>query len=94
MSSPKNLTDVINLFITIGTKVIPLLGMIAFLVFIWGVARYIRSAGSEKEIGDSKKLLIWGLVGLFVMVSIWGIIIFLRGDLGFNDAFLIPQIHF
>jgi len=92
--APANLTEIIVLFTNIGLRVIPFLGMVAFLVFILGVARFIRSAGNEKEIKDSKKLLIWGVVGLFVLVTIWGIITFLRSEFGFNDTIGIPQISF
>jgi hypothetical protein len=92
--TPSNLTDIINLFTNIGLKLIPLLGAIAFLAFVWGVARFIRAAGNEKEIKDSKNFLIWGVIGLFVLVTIWGIITFLRGEFGFNDVIGIPQIHF
>ncbi len=89
-----DLTGIIGLFIKIGLRVIPLLGAIAFLVFVWGVARYIKSAGSEKEIKDSKNILIWGLIGLFVLVSIWGIIAFLRNEFNFGGGeFGIPQIN-
>lgn len=89
---PKNLTDIINLFTNIGFALVPLLGAVAFLIFVWGVARFIRSAGSEKEIGESKNLIIWGIVGIFVLVTIWGIVAFLQGEFGFGDKPFIPQI--
>lgn len=92
--APANLTEIIKLFTEIGLKVIPFLGMVAFLVFVLGVARFIKSAGNEKEIKDSKKLLIWGIVGLFVLVTIWGIISFLRSEFGFTGDIGIPQINF
>jgi heme/copper-type cytochrome/quinol oxidase subunit 2 len=93
MTTPKNLTEIIGLFTNIGLAIIPFLGAVAFLVFVWGVARFIRSAGSEKEIKDSKNLIIWGIIGLFVLITIWGIITFLRGEFGFNDKIGIPQIN-
>lgn len=91
---PSNLTGVIEMFTNIGLKVIPLMGAIAFLTFVLGVGRFIKAAGNEKEVKDSKNLLIWGIVGLFVMVAIWGIIAFLRGEFGFGGGVFIPQIHF
>lgn len=94
MSFPKDLGGVINMFTDIGLKIIPLLGAVAFLVFIWGVAKFIRSAGSAKEVKDSKNLLIWGVIGLFVLVTIWGLIAFLRGEFGFSGGLGIPQIKF
>jgi hypothetical protein len=90
-----NLTDIINLFINIGLKIIPFLGVVAFLVFVLGVARFIKSAGSEKEIKDSKNLLIWGVIGLFVLVTIWGIISFLSNEFSFGGGNpVIPQVQF
>lgn len=89
-----NLTEVINLFITIGLRIIPFLGVVAFLVFVLGVAKFIRSAGNEKEVKDSKNLLIWGVIGLFVLVTVWGIVSFLRSEFGFGGGVGIPQVQF
>ena len=86
-------TSIINLFTDIGLKIIPLLGAVAFLAFVLGVARFIKSSGSDKDSKDSKNLLIWGLVGMFVLVTIWGIISFLRGEFDFGSGAAIPQIH-
>lgn len=93
---PKNLTDIIRLFTEIGSALIPFLGVVAFLMFVWGAARFIKSAGNEKEIKDSKNLLIWGVIGLFVLVTIWGVIYFLQGELNFREGKtpIIPQIRF
>jgi hypothetical protein len=89
----KTLSDIIKLFTNIGLKFIPLLGAIAFLVFVWGVAKYIKSSGSEEGLKKSKNILIWGVVGLFVLVTIWGLIAFMRGELGFGSGnFGIPQV--
>jgi hypothetical protein len=58
------------------------------------VARFIKSAGNEKEIKDSKNLVIWGIVGLFVLFSVWGIVAFIRNEFGFGSGVpLIPQIR-
>ena len=94
VATPTDLTGIINLFTDIAASLIPFMAAIAFLVFVWGVARFIRSAGSESELKDSKNLLIWGIIGLFVLVTIWGIITFLRGEFGFSGNLGIPQIHF
>jgi hypothetical protein len=89
-----NLTGIINMFTKIGLRIIPFLGAVAFLAFVWGIARFIKSAGSEKEVKNSKNILIWGVVGLFVLVTIWGIISFLQSEFGFGGEVGIPQIRF
>ncbi|MDZ4226471.1 MAG: hypothetical protein U1C66_03195 [Patescibacteria group bacterium] len=55
---------------------IPILIGVALLFFFWGLVQYIRKPGGGEEKGgaDGKKIMIAGLVGLFIMVSVWGII--------------------
>lgn len=88
------LSGLIDMFVNILQRIIPLLGAVAFLLFIYGVARFIRSSGSEKELKDSKNIIIWGIVGLFVLMSVWGIISFMKSELGFGSGVVIPQIKF
>ncbi len=63
---------------------IPILIGLALIFFFWGLVKYVRSA----ESGDGKKIMIAGLVGLFIMVSVWGIIRLAQSVLGVqsNDA--------
>lgn len=64
----------------IVTKVlIPLVFTLALLFFFWGVAKYIWTQGDSKE--DGKKIMIWGIVALFVMSSVWGLVAFLQSEL-------------
>jgi hypothetical protein len=88
------LTKIIEMFIKIGTSLIPFMGAVAFLSFVYGVGRFIRASGNEKDIKASKNFLIWGIVGMFVLATIWGIIAFLRSEFGFDGAPIIPQIKF
>jgi hypothetical protein len=51
----------------------PLLGAIAILYFIWQVIRY-TIAGDEEEKKDAKTKVVWAVVGIFVIFSIWGLV--------------------
>ena len=56
-------------------SLIIIVGAIALLVFLWGLAKFImKVGGDEKAVADGKRLMIWGLVALFVMVSVWGLV--------------------
>lgn len=50
--------------------------IIATVAFFFGVARYILGFrnGDEETMKNGKSFLLQGLIALFVMVSIWGII--------------------
>jgi len=64
---------------------LPFLTTISVLVFFWGIVKFISAAGDEKKIEDGKKFLVWGVIGLFIMFSIWGILQF------FSDSFFGPS---
>ena len=68
-----------QLITTITTKVfnplVILLFAIATLVFAWGVMLYIiGSYESSEKVGRAKNIMIWGIIGMFIMASAWGIV--------------------
>ena len=53
--------------------IIPIIFGLAFIVFLWGMFQYIRAADEGgKEEGRNK--IIYGIIGLFVMVAVWGLV--------------------
>lgn len=87
-----NFGDIVDLFLDLGQSIIPFLAVVAFLVFVLGVARFIRSSDSDKDFNEKKKFLIWGTLGMFILVTIWGIISFLKGEFGFGGNVGVPQL--
>ena len=51
-----------------------LLMTLAVVLFFWGVVKFI--AQDKKE--EGKTMMIWGVIALFVMFTIWGIISFMQ----------------
>ena len=51
---------------------------IALLAFFWGLVKYIFAQGSETAKADGTKIMGWGLIALFVMVSVWGLVYFMQ----------------
>ena len=52
------------------------------IYFVWGVVQYVLSADSAEERKKSKQVMLWGVLALFVIVSMWGIVTFMRTLLG------------
>ncbi|MDP3763843.1 MAG: hypothetical protein Q8Q92_04385 [bacterium] len=88
---PTNFSDLIKIFLDLIQVVIPVIAGLALLVFFWGLFKFIlRVGGDEKAVTEGKSLMIWGLIALFVLVSIWGIMRFLSGELGFGTTLKLP----
>lgn len=72
--------------VTIVNVLIPLVMALALLAFFWGLAKYLFNPGHGEHATDPKKLMIWGVIVLFVMVAVWGIIQFIAGNLGITTG--------
>lgn len=68
------LQDIINGAIGVLNSAVPLFIGIAVLVFIYGVIKFVLRAPDTKERENGRQFMIWGIVGLFVIVSVWGIV--------------------
>jgi hypothetical protein len=76
-----NLSDVGSTIIGIINNIlVPVLFALAFIVFIWGAfLTFIVGSTSEETKDKGKNLMLWGLIGFFVMVSVWGLVNILTG---------------
>ncbi len=89
-----NVSAVLNLLGCIIRKsLIPLLVLISVVVFIYGVVKYIGGAGDSKNREEGRNFMIYGIVALFVMVSVWGFVSILQGTFGLSNSVLIPQLQ-
>ena len=78
--------DVIGPLQRILDLLVPLLMVAAFVVFLWGIVKFITSGGDEEKKKSAKSLIIYGLIGLFVMIAVWGIIKLVQGTFGVQDT--------
>jgi uncharacterized membrane protein YdjX (TVP38/TMEM64 family) len=53
---------------------IVLLFALAVVYFMYGLARYLLSPDNEEIRKSSKSHMLWGVFGMFIMVSVFGII--------------------
>ena len=63
----------------------PIIGLafaIALLVFFWGVFQFINSETVDAKREDGKKKILFGIIGMFIMISAYGIIGLILGTFG------------
>jgi hypothetical protein len=77
--TPRTFSDVANIFVGYFTALIPILVGLAVALFFWGIVKYLWSAaGDIKAHEEGRKMMAWGVIAIFVMVSIWGIVAILQ----------------
>jgi len=80
VASAATLTDTLVFMSTFLNGVIGLFITLAIVVFFWGLIKYLWSMGTE-DAHEGLKIMFWGVIAIFVMVSIWGIIRLLQSTL-------------
>lgn len=56
---------------------IKLLVAVAFIMFFWGLVEFIRDAESGEGRAKGKQHMLWGVIGLTIMFSVWGLMNFI-----------------
>ena len=64
--------------------------LLAVAAFFWGMAVFIFRAGSEQGREQGKRIMIWGVITLFVIVSIWSIVALLGTIFGVDQGGTCP----
>lgn len=50
----------------------------AAVYFIWGVFLYVKNSSDDADNSEGKKHMTYGIIGLFIMISVEGIIVLIR----------------
>jgi fumarate reductase subunit D len=92
-SSAGSLSELVQSALSfIGNVVVPLLVTLALVVFFYRIVISIYKVGEDtKAVENGKTLLIWGVVALFVMVSVWGLVGFIGNTVGIKQV--VPQLE-
>ncbi len=80
----------------IVNQLIVVVAGLALLYFFWGLAKFIFNAGSESAREEGGNIMRWGIITLFVMFAVWGLVRFVGVALGIplngsNGSLIIPE---
>ena len=67
----------------------PLVGLLiglALVYFLWGVFLYVRAGDSTDKIKEGSQMMLYGIVALFVMVAVWGLVNVVANTIGIQAA--------
>jgi hypothetical protein len=84
--APRTFGDLAGLFVTILDNATAVLIVAGIAIYFWGISTNILKFGE----GDKEKFrnyFLWGIIVLFVMVSVWGILHLLQDTLFGGNAF-------
>ncbi len=71
LAAGQGLSGVLDVFSGLIATAVPIIISLAVLYFLWGLTQYMLNP-EDKD--DAKAKMIGGIIALFVMVSIWGLV--------------------
>lgn len=90
-AAPQNIGEFLDMLTNLLVdSVVPLLIAAAMVVFIWGMVEFVGNADNEEKRAKGKQLMLWGIIGFFVIVSIWGLVGLFTDFFGFGRT--IPKL--
>ena len=77
-------------------SVVPLIFALAVVMFVWGVTKYVINSSDEAKKEKGRQFMLWGIIALTGMFSIWGLVQVFGSTFGLNsddsDTLWIPQV--
>ena len=55
---------------------------VAMVVFLWGVLQYVRGAGDPKARETGRNHILWSIIGMAIMFSVFGIMTVISNSVG------------
>jgi hypothetical protein len=82
--------DVIDRLVTyIFNPLILLIFSFALLLFLWGLLEFLWKSANAKDHKEGTQHMIWGVIGMFIMVAAYGIITLITNTFGLT----VPSIQ-
>lgn len=85
-----DLFETLKIILDLVKKSIPLVIAFAVLYFLWGARKYITAIDGDDQ-KEAKDMIVHGIIILFVMVSVWGLVNLIVSTFGVGPTNLPPQ---
>jgi len=83
---------IVDKILSILNYVVIFVVSLGLLVFLYGLFTYLTNYSDEKKRTESLQYIFYGILGLFIMVSVWGLVGLITGTFGLEK--IIPQLQF
>lgn len=86
----QTLGNMLQKFTMIINALMPFIVALAVLFFMWGVFQFVKSSGNEDDVTEGRNRMIYGIIAIFVMVSVWGLVNLLDNTFRLDSDYIPP----
>jgi hypothetical protein len=80
------LEDLLGAVQGIFNVLVPFFIGLAVVALLYGIVKYVFSGGSDEAKSEGIKFILWGLFGIAIAVSIWGLVAVFQDMLGVENG--------
>ncbi len=81
----KGINDLITNVGGMLNRIVPIMMTLAVIAFFYGLVKYLFGEGGEGK-GEGLKIMMYGILVIFVMVSLGGLVAFMQDSTGVNKT--------
>lgn len=85
-ASPEQLNSILGNILNLADILVQIAAVLAIVVFGWGIVKLIASADDPKKLEEAKGIITWGVIGMFILASTYGIIRFIEIYTGIDSG--------
>ena len=89
--TPGNLSQIVCIVIRLALDFVPYLVVIALGAFLQGLIKYVGHGDNEEKKSEGRKMMVYGILGFFFMVSFWAMVKLFVNSFGISIG--IPQFN-
>ena len=86
MAAAADTLSIVRMINDIVNVIIPLFMTVAVAVFLWGIIMYITAGGDAEKEKTARGYIIYGIIGLFVLVAFWGLVTVITNTFTINEG--------
>ncbi len=86
------IAELLGKVIVILNGIVPIIIGLAILVILWGIFTYITKAGEEEKRAEAKQFILYGVIGVFIMLSLWGFVSILVNTFNIKQEIILDDI--
>ena len=79
-------TGLVAMGSSVLTALVPFLIGLGLVLFLVGLVKYMLAQDNEQGRATARQMMLWGIIMLFVMVSVWGLVNILSTSLGIKGG--------
>lgn len=91
MKSIKDFKSLISILISCFLNpLVVIITSLSIVIFLFGVFKFMKSTGGDDK-NSGKSFMFWGIVGIFVIVSLWGFVSIFQETIDLSGEVRTPR---